>query len=60
MMMQQNKDYLAVLEALQEIPFGVGRKLLIDFLQGNRENESIERNKLYGYASFFSLSYYSS
>jgi len=43
----KNLDYLFVLKALQEIPFGVGKKLLIDFLQGNRKNKSIVNNKLY-------------
>ena len=29
----RNLDYLYILKALQIIPFGVGRKLLIDFLR---------------------------
>ncbi|HLD96753.1 MAG TPA: UvrD-helicase domain-containing protein [Candidatus Nanoarchaeia archaeon] len=50
-------DYLVVLKALQEIPFGVGKNLLIDFLQGQKENESIARNKLHLSESFGSLAY---
>ncbi|MCK4729700.1 MAG: UvrD-helicase domain-containing protein [Candidatus Aenigmarchaeota archaeon] len=39
-------DYILVLKALDEIPFGVGKKLLIDFLQGEENNESIRKNHL--------------
>jgi superfamily I DNA/RNA helicase len=50
-------DYLNVLKALDEIPFGVGRKLLVDFLQGKAKNESIARNRLDKKQSFGSLAY---
>jgi len=50
-------DYLTVLKALQEIPFGVGRNLLIDYLQGQKKNESIVRNRLHLKESFGSLAY---
>jgi len=50
-------DYLFVLKALNEIPFGVGKKLLIDFLQGDRKNKSIVRNKLNLRKNFGSLAY---
>lgn len=50
-------DYLHVLKALQEIPFGVGKKLLIDFLQGRKTNDSITRNRLHLIGSFGSLAY---
>jgi len=50
-------DYLFVLKALNEIPFGVGKKLLIDFLQGDRKNKSIVRNKLHLRKNFGSLDY---
>ena len=53
----KNLDYLFVLKALQEIPFGVGKKLLIDFLQGNRKNKSIVNNKLYLKKNFGSMVY---
>ena len=41
------QDYILILKALKEIPFGVGKKLLIDFLQGKEKNKSIERNQLH-------------
>ncbi|MBI2139708.1 UvrD-helicase domain-containing protein [Candidatus Woesearchaeota archaeon] len=50
-------DYLLVLKALRDIPFGVGKKLLIDFLQGNNSHESIERNNLSALESFGSAAY---
>jgi superfamily I DNA/RNA helicase len=50
-------DYLFILRSLQEIPFNVGKKLLIDFLQGNEDNESIERNHLYEKENFGCLAY---
>jgi superfamily I DNA/RNA helicase len=50
-------DYLYILKALREIPFGVGKKLLIDFLQGNRENKSIKKNKLNYKRNFGSMIY---
>ncbi len=53
----KNLDYLFVLKALREIPFGVGKKLLIDFLQGNRKNKSIVNNKLYLKKNFGSMVY---
>ncbi|MFH2027709.1 MAG: UvrD-helicase domain-containing protein [Nanoarchaeota archaeon] len=50
-------DYLYVLKALDEIPFGVGKKLLMDFLKGEEKNESIKRNKLNLLANFGSMAY---
>jgi superfamily I DNA/RNA helicase len=50
-------DYIFVLKALNEIPFGVGKKLLIDFLQGDRKNKSIVRNNLHLRKNFGSLAY---
>jgi|FLOH01.1.fsa_nt_gi superfamily I DNA/RNA helicase len=55
--MAQDLDYIFVLKAIQEIPFGVGKKLLADFLAGNIKNESIARNKLNKLESFGSLAY---
>lgn len=52
-----DKDYLCVLKGIQEIPFNVGKNLLIDFLQGETENESIKKNKLFYLKNFGSLSY---
>ena len=41
--MSENKlNYLKVLRALKEIPFGVGRKLLIDFL-----NEALSLSQIH-------------
>jgi len=54
---EKDLDYLFVLKALQEIPFGVGKKLLIDFLQGDRKNKSIVNNKLYRKRNFGSMMY---
>jgi superfamily I DNA/RNA helicase len=48
-------DYLNILKALKEIPFGVGKKLLIDFLVGNAENKSIKNNHLTYRTSFGSM-----
>lgn len=39
-------DYLNVLKGIGQMPFNVGKKLLMDFLQGNSNNESIKRNRL--------------
>ena len=50
-------DYLVVLKAMQEIPFGVGKNLLIDFLQGQKKNESIVRNNLHLNETFGSMAY---
>ena len=55
--MQKDLDYIFILKALKEIPFGIGKKLLIDFLQGKHANESIKRNKLDSYENFGSLAY---
>jgi len=54
---EKDLDYLFVLKALQEIPFGVGKKLLIDFLQGDRKNKSIVNNKLYRKRNFGCMIY---
>ena len=48
-------DYILILKALDEIPFGVGKKLLIDFLQGKEKNKSIIRNRLDRYDNFGKL-----
>ncbi len=56
-MQEKELDYVNILIALDEIPFGVGRTLLIDFLQGDETNESIIKNKLSSKESFGSMSY---
>ena len=55
--MSNKLDYIFILKSLREIPFGVGKKLLIDFLQGDEDNESINKNRLYNLESFGSLGY---
>ncbi len=50
-------DYLLVLRALKEIPFSVGRKLLIDFLKGSEANKSILKNRLHLLDSFGTMIY---
>jgi superfamily I DNA/RNA helicase len=50
-------DYLNVLRAVNEIPFGVGKTLLSDFLIGDEGNDSIKRHRLYKLPSFGSLAY---
>ncbi|MCK5177374.1 MAG: UvrD-helicase domain-containing protein, partial [Candidatus Aenigmarchaeota archaeon] len=54
---KKDLDYLFVLKALDEIPFGVGKKLLIDYLQGNENNKSIQKNRLSANKSFGALAY---
>ena len=39
-------EYLNVLNAIESIPFSLGKKMLLDFLAGNEDNESIMRNRL--------------
>jgi len=56
-MADAKKDYVFVLKALKELPFGVGRNLLIDHLQGIEENESVRKHKLFDLQSFGSLAY---
>ena len=46
---EQEKEYLFVLKALNELPFPVGRKLLGDFLMGDMTNKSILKNNLYDF-----------
>ncbi len=48
-------DHLEVLKAIKEIPFGVGNKLLTDFLRGETDNYSIKKNNLDKLDSFGSL-----
>jgi len=39
-------DYTKILKALMELPFQVGKNLLIDFLVGNYKNKSVVKNCL--------------
>ncbi len=45
-----------MLKALDKIPFGVGRRLLIDFLQG-KSSKSVARNRLHLKENFGSMAY---
>lgn len=47
-----SEDYLYILKALNEIPFVVGKNLLIDFLMGRIKNKSITKNNLFTYHNF--------
>lgn len=51
-------EYLKILVAIDNLRLNVGKKLLIDFLAGDDENESIRRNKINKEALFgyFALS----
>ena len=51
-------DNLLILKALTEIPFSVGKNLLIDFLKGNLKNKSIINNKLDELSTFDCLEDY--
>ena len=55
--MQKECEYVLILKAIAEIPFGVGKKLLYAHLQGDLKNESIKRNKLHKLLTFGSLPY---
>ncbi|PIN75099.1 hypothetical protein COV18_05085 [Candidatus Woesearchaeota archaeon CG10_big_fil_rev_8_21_14_0_10_37_12] len=55
-MTKKELDYLTILRALSEIPFPVGKQLLITFLQG-KTNDSIERNKLQKLPSYATMAY---
>ncbi|PIN94377.1 hypothetical protein COU53_03765 [Candidatus Pacearchaeota archaeon CG10_big_fil_rev_8_21_14_0_10_30_48] len=43
---EKELDYVVVLRALKELPFNVGRKTLVSFLQGDLGNNSVARNNL--------------
>jgi len=45
-LMERELEYTRILKALMELPFQVGRTLLIDFLAGNYKNKSITKNRL--------------
>ena len=56
----ESKDYLFILRSLNEIPFPLGKKLLVDFLKGDMDNKSILKNNLYDLHNFGSLEYLTS
>ncbi len=47
-----SKDHLNILKALNEIPFLVGKTLLVDFLRGDMKNKSILKNNLFNRYNF--------
>lgn len=51
-------DYTYILRAIEELPFRMGRKALIDFLIGDKNNDTIQRNRLDREKLFGSLSGY--
>lgn len=53
----ESLDYLSILRSLNEIPFPVGKNLLIDFLKGDMENKSVLKNNLYDLYNFESLNH---
>ncbi|MDP3918895.1 MAG: exodeoxyribonuclease V subunit gamma [Nanoarchaeota archaeon] len=54
---KKEEPYIFVMKTIQELPFSVGKKLLIDVLLGNERNDSVKRNKLYELSHFGCLAY---
>jgi len=52
-----NTDFEIIFDAIDELPFAVGKKLLIDILRANTSNQSILRNKLDKLGCFGSMAY---
>ena len=50
-------DFELVFDAIDELPFAVGKKLLIDILRADTSNQSILRNKLDKLECFGSMAY---
>jgi superfamily I DNA/RNA helicase len=55
--MEEDLKYTRILRALMELPFQVGKNLLIDFLTGDYSNKSISKNRLDELDNFDSLSW---
>jgi superfamily I DNA/RNA helicase len=55
--MQKELEYTRILKALMELPFQVGRGLLIDFLVGDYKNKSVTKNRLDELTGFGCLSW---
>lgn len=43
---KESLDYIKILKAVKELPFKVGKNLLVDFLNGDYKNKSITKNRL--------------
>ncbi len=54
---KRESDYLEALRAVNGLPFGVGKALLIAFLLGEEDNDSVKRNRLYRLPAFGSMAY---
>ena len=54
--MEGEFEYLKILKALAELPFNVGKNLLVDVLNGDLKNKSVVKNRLDELASFGKLS----
>jgi superfamily I DNA/RNA helicase len=53
----ESLDYLKILKALMELPFQVGKNLLVDFLRGDYKNKSVMNNNLDELHNFDSLNW---
>ncbi len=51
------QDYLEILKAIKELPFNVGKNLLVDFMMGDMENETIMKHRLNRLKTFGSLAF---
>ena len=64
-MAKKELDYLLILQALKDIPFGVGKNLLVDYLKGNENDprvvyeHSLEHNSFGTARAFESLPLFS-
>ena len=56
-MIDKIPDHIQIFNAIQEVPFNVGRKLLIAILIGDVRHPSIFKNKLDDLESFATLAY---
>ncbi|MDD9953574.1 MAG: ATP-dependent DNA helicase UvrD2 [Candidatus Woesearchaeota archaeon] len=52
------QDYLEILSALETLPFNMGKKSLFAVLQGETDNETVQKNKLHAEQAFGCLSGY--
>jgi superfamily I DNA/RNA helicase len=55
--MESSLDYVWILRALAELPFRVGKNLLVDVLNGNLKNKSVVKNRLDELESFGELNW---
>lgn len=53
--MKEDLEYIKILKGLMELPFQVGKNLLVDFLNGNYKNPSVIKNRLDELDGFESL-----